>query len=190
MEKKELIRFIKNYFKEKGFNVSKRDFFGPLCVYERDDIYFIISISRSSYSDLQYFEYNYVINGLYDCDINEKGEYNYVLKLWKRITEFRPEEYTEEELKQKLDDIYEDLIEPIVKGGLDYICAQKDLIVSNESMYNKEALEYLLKYREEKGIECNTSEKYKNMYDKYTKKQKKKRTFFEWLKTKFQNIKR
>ena len=38
------------------------------------------------------------------------------------------------------------------------------------------------KYREEKGIQCNTSEKYKNMYDKYTKKQKKKRTFFEWLK--------
>ena len=72
MEKKELIRFIKNYFKEKGFNVSKRDFFGPLCVYERDDIYFIIGIHRSSYSDLQYFEYNYVIKGLYDYDIDEK----------------------------------------------------------------------------------------------------------------------
>ena len=182
MEKKELIRFIKNYFKEKGFDVSKRDFFGPLCIYERDDIYFIISISRSSYSNLQYFEYNYVIKGLYDYDINEKGEYNYVLKLWERITEFRPEEYTEEELKQKLDVIYEDLREPIVKGGFDYICAQRDLIVSNESAYRKEALEYLLKYREEKGIQCNTSEKYKNMYDKYTKKQKKKRTFFEWLK--------
>ena len=182
MEKKELIKFIKNYFKEKGFNVSKRDFYGPLCVYERDDIYFIILIHRSCYSDLQYFEYSYVINGLYDYDINENGEYNISMIGWERITEFRPEEYTEEELKQKLDAIYEDLIEPIVKGGLDYICAQKDLIVSNESMYNKEALEYLLKYREEKGIECNSSEKYKNMYDKYTKKQKKKRTFFEWLK--------
>ena len=171
MEKKELIRFIKNYFKEKRFNVSEKGFFGPLCVYERDDICFIIAINRSKFSDMQYLEYNYIIKELNNTNTDINGFHNLAMKLWQRIAEFKPCDYTYVDLKKVLDKIYKVIIEPIIDGGLDFISMHKDFAARNATAYEKDVLVYLMKYRD--YAVPRSSKAYRKMFEKYTKKSKK-----------------
>ena len=41
MENKRLIKYIKSYLNDKGYNVNIKGYLGTRCIYEREDIYLI-----------------------------------------------------------------------------------------------------------------------------------------------------
>ena len=61
MENKRLIKYIKSYLNDKGYNVNIKGYLGTRCIYEREDIYLIVFINSSTVTKSQYFEYNYII---------------------------------------------------------------------------------------------------------------------------------
>ena len=155
MEKKILINYIKAFLEEKGFDVSRKWFGGPKCIYERDDMYLVVYINRSSYSDLQYYEFNYIIKGLRDTDINNTVSEDWAMYTNIRISYFEPEEYIIDTLQKHLEEVYEKYLAPIINGGIDFICTQNHFMNPHDDLTKPNSLEYLKKYKEEHNIKTS-----------------------------------